>query len=48
MALAGPGEVVVSSTVTDLVVGSGINFADLGAHQLKGVPGDWRLFSALS
>jgi class 3 adenylate cyclase len=47
MAHAGPGEVVVSSTVKDLVVGSGIAFADLGIHQLKGVPGDWRLFSVL-
>jgi class 3 adenylate cyclase len=47
MAHAGPSEVVVSSTVKDLVVGSGIDFADLGTHELKGVPGDWRLFSAL-
>jgi hypothetical protein len=37
----------VSSTVKDLVVGSGIDFADLGTHQLKGVPGDWRLFSVV-
>jgi class 3 adenylate cyclase len=43
-ALAGAGEVVVSSTVKDLVVGSGISFSDRGAHQLKGVPGEWRLF----
>jgi pimeloyl-ACP methyl ester carboxylesterase len=48
MAHAGAGEVVVSSTVKDLVVGSGIAFADLGTHQLKGAPGDWRLFSVLS
>ena len=48
MTHAAPGEVVVSSTVKDLVVGSGIDFADLGTHQLKGVPGDWRLFSVLS
>jgi class 3 adenylate cyclase len=44
-ALAGPGEVLVSSTVKDLVYGSGIEFADRGAHTLKGVPGDWRLYA---
>lgn len=43
---ADPGEVVVSSTVKDLVAGSGIIFEDKGSHVLKGVPGDWRLFSA--
>ncbi|HEY3209262.1 MAG TPA: adenylate/guanylate cyclase domain-containing protein, partial [Actinomycetota bacterium] len=43
--LAGPGEVLVSSTVKDLVAGSGIEFEDRGTHQLKGVPGEWRLFS---
>jgi class 3 adenylate cyclase len=42
--LAAPGEVLVSSTVKDLVVGSGIEFQDRGEHQLKGVPGRWRLF----
>jgi class 3 adenylate cyclase len=42
---AGPGEVVVSSTVKDLVAGSGIQFRDRGLAQLKGVPGEWRLFS---
>ena len=42
---AGPGEVVVSSTVKDLVAGSGIAFGDRGAHELKGIPGDWRLFA---
>jgi class 3 adenylate cyclase len=42
--LAGAGEVLVSSTVKDLVVGSGIDFEDRGTHELKGVPGDWRLF----
>jgi class 3 adenylate cyclase len=42
--LAVPGEVLVSSTVKDLVVGSGIEFQDRGEHQLKGVPGRWRLF----
>ena len=41
---AGPGEVRVSSTVKDLVAGSGIRFTDLGAHELKGVPGEWVLF----
>ena len=44
-ALAGPSEVVVSSTVKDLVVGSGLRFADRGMHGLKGVPDTWRLFS---
>jgi class 3 adenylate cyclase len=44
-ALAGPNEVLVSSTVKDLVVGSGIEFADRGEHELKGVPGTWRLFA---
>jgi len=44
-ALAGPGEVLVSRTVTDLVAGSGIAFDDRGAHTLKGVPGDWQLFA---
>jgi class 3 adenylate cyclase len=44
--LADGGEVLVSSTVKDLVVGSGIEFADRGAHRLKGVPGEWQLFAA--
>lgn len=44
-AQAGPGEVLVSSTVKDLVVGSGIAFADRGVQVLKGVPGEWRLFT---
>jgi len=39
------GEVVVSSTVKDLVAGSGIRFADRGEHVLKGVPDRWRLFA---
>lgn len=43
---ADPGEVVVSSTVKDLVSGSGIMFEDKGSHVLKGIPGEWRLFSA--
>jgi pimeloyl-ACP methyl ester carboxylesterase len=45
-ALAAPGEVLVSSTVKDLVAGSDIPFADRGAKQLKGVPDEWRLFAA--
>jgi class 3 adenylate cyclase len=44
-AYAGPGEVLVSRTVIDLVVGSGIKFSDRGDHQLKGVPGTWRIFA---
>ena len=44
-AAAGPGEVLVSSTVKDLVVGSGIEFDERGTQELKGVPGEWRLFS---
>ena len=46
MAQAEPGSVVVSSTVKDLIAGSGISFQDLGLHELKGVPGEWRLFAA--
>jgi class 3 adenylate cyclase len=44
-ATARAGEVLVSSTVKDLVVGSGIQFVDRGSHRLKGVPGSWRLFA---
>lgn len=44
-ALAGPGEVLVSRTVIDLIVGSGIEFADRGEHELKGVPGSWHLYA---
>jgi class 3 adenylate cyclase len=40
-------EVLVSSTVKDLVAGSGIAFQDRGVHELKGIPGDWRLFAAV-
>lgn len=47
-ALAGAGEVLVSSTVKDLVAGSGIAFEERGTHTLKGVPGEWRLFSVAS
>jgi pimeloyl-ACP methyl ester carboxylesterase/class 3 adenylate cyclase len=45
VAKADPGEVLVSSTVRDLVAGSGIGFDDRGAHTLKGVPDQWRLFA---
>jgi len=44
---AGPGEVLVSSTVKDLVAGSGIDFDDRGVHTLKGVPGEWRLYRVM-
>ena len=44
-ALAGPGEVLVSSTVKELVAGSGITFTDRGSHVLKGVPDEWRVFT---
>lgn len=43
--LASPGEVLVSRTVVDLVAGSGLEFTDRGEHELKGVPGSWRLFA---
>ncbi len=46
-ALAGPDEVLVSSTVKDLVVGSGMEFADREIHTLKGVPGEWQLYAVL-
>jgi class 3 adenylate cyclase len=45
VAAASPGEVLVSSTVKDLVAGSGIAFADRGMHRLKGLPDNWRLFA---
>jgi class 3 adenylate cyclase len=44
-ALAGPNDVLVSSTLRDLVIGSGLEFDDRGTRQLKGVPGDWHLFA---
>jgi class 3 adenylate cyclase len=44
-ALAGPGEVLVSSTLRDLVIGSGLEFDERGSHELKGVPGQWNLFA---
>jgi class 3 adenylate cyclase len=45
--LAGPGEVLVSQTVKDLVSGSGLTFDDRGVHALKGVPGEWRVYAAV-
>jgi len=45
VATAAPSEVLVSSTVKDLVAGSGVRFADRGVHSLHGVPGEWRLFA---
>ena len=45
MSLAQPGELLVSRTVTDLVAGSGIDFEDRGEHELKGIPGSWKLFA---
>jgi class 3 adenylate cyclase len=45
MAEAGPGEILVSSTVRDLVAGSGITFADRGTYSLKGFEGDWQLYA---
>jgi class 3 adenylate cyclase len=47
-ALAGPNDVLVSSTLRDLVIGSGLEFEARGAHQLKGVPGEWLLFAVAS
>jgi class 3 adenylate cyclase len=44
--LAGAGEVLASSTVKDLLAGSGIDFEPRGEHELKGVPDTWRLFAA--
>lgn len=44
-ATAGPGEVLVSNTVKDLVTGSGLEFSERGSKQLKGVPGEWRLYA---
>jgi class 3 adenylate cyclase len=46
--LAAPGEVLVSSTVKDLVAGSGLEFEERGTHELRGVPGAWRLFAVAS
>ena len=46
MALGGAGDVFVSSTIRDLVAGSGLRFADAGRHRLKGVEGEWALYRA--
>jgi class 3 adenylate cyclase/pimeloyl-ACP methyl ester carboxylesterase len=46
--LAGSNEVLVSSTLRDLVIGSGLEFDDRGTHELKGVPGEWHLFAVAS
>jgi class 3 adenylate cyclase len=43
--MAGPGEVLVSGTVEDLVVGSGLAFTDRGTNSLKGAPGEWHLYA---
>jgi YVTN family beta-propeller protein len=45
MSLAGPGEVLVASTIRDLVPGSGFTFADRGTHELRDIPGAWRLYA---
>jgi class 3 adenylate cyclase len=45
MSHAAPGEVLVSSTVKDLVAGSGIGFVDRGAYELKGLPDQWHIFA---
>jgi class 3 adenylate cyclase len=47
-ALAGPNDVLLSSTLRDLVIGSGLEFEDRGAYELKGVPGEWHLFAVAS
>jgi class 3 adenylate cyclase len=47
-ALAGPNEVLVSSTLRDLVIGSGLEFEERGSHELKGVPGEWHIFAVAS
>ena len=47
-ALAGANDVLVSGTLRDLVIGSGLEFEDRGSHDLKGVPGEWRLFAVAS
>jgi class 3 adenylate cyclase len=45
--MAAPSEVLVSQTVKDLVAGSGLDLRDRGLHELKGVPGEWRLYTAM-
>jgi class 3 adenylate cyclase len=46
MGQCGPGEVLVSRVVTDLVAGAGLKFSERGSHELKGLPGRWDLFAA--
>ncbi|MCJ7779970.1 MAG: hypothetical protein MUQ27_04025, partial [Acidimicrobiia bacterium] len=46
-AQAGAGEVLVSTTVRDLVAGSGLEFEDRGVQELRGVPGEWRTFAVI-
>jgi class 3 adenylate cyclase len=46
--LAPPGEVLVSGAIPPLVAGSGLDFEDRGDHELKGVPGIWRLYRAVT
>src|SRR5687768_3204234 len=48
MSMAEPGEVWVSGTVRDLMAGSDVRFEDRGVHELKGVPGEWRLYSVVA
>jgi len=47
-ALAGANDVLASSTLRDLVIGSGLEFEDRGNHELEGVPGEWHLFAVTS
>jgi class 3 adenylate cyclase len=47
-AMAEPSDVLVTRTVTDLVVGSGMRFENRGEHQLKGIPGTWTLYSVVT
>ena len=44
---AGPGEILVTSTLKDLLAGGNIEFADRGEHELRGVPGAWRLYAVV-
>jgi hypothetical protein len=48
MSLAGPGEILVTSTTKELVTGSDVGFEDFSAHELKGVPGTWQVFAVTS
>ncbi len=47
-ALAGPGEILVTGTVRDLVLGGSFEFEDRGRHALKGVPGEWPVLAVRS